>query len=543
MGSVVSKVGNVAKGALGGFVTGGPWGAVTGGLGGLFGGNNNGGGAQSPNIGLGGDLGAIFQGMGAAGGQGGGGIMDWLKGNAGTLGNLGLLGAGIAGHGNPLTGLQSLFGGLVNPRPMSDPRTAATGDFASLLSGAMANGGNIGEMLTKLGMGPAYAGRLNQGETAGQNMALGDANSALAQWFGGGAGAGAMDNINRIAGGGQQLNLPPEIAQLLGGGSQGTLMDQINSIIGGNQNSAIDALMGMGGATPEQSMLRGLIRGGPGQGQNALASLFQSPAASKLLGGGEGNDLGTIAQAIAAAQQPQLDRNVRDLREQFSFNGLRNSTDLNSGVAQLMSESQTGLNGILAQLAPQISATRNNTSLGALNALTGIGGQLGQLDQSSLASKIAALTGAGQLGLGGQSNQIQATGQSGSLQNQQLSTILQSLIGGAGASTGQADVLARLFGGQQSNATQAALAQPGAASTMAQLPQLLAQMNLGMNTSMQNQGQNDLTRQYQAWIQQQSLTPQLLQFLQSAQGQQYSPSILNTVANLGLTGAAVKQTK
>lgn len=581
MGGVAKKVGNVAKGAIGGFMTGGPWGALAGGAGGLFGGDGgqSAGVLGSPGIqGILGQLGVQGTGFpGGASGAGSPGFMDFLKNNMGTIGNLGILGATLAGKGNPLSGLQNILGGLINPRQVNDPRVNATGDFASILSGAMAKGGNIGDMLTKLGLGPAYGGQLNLGQTAGQTSAIGDANSALAQWFGSGAGAGAMDNLNAIAGSGNSLNLPPEIAMLLNGGQGQTLMDQINSVIGGNQNTAISSLLGMGGATPEQTMLQQLAASGNnpfisqlaglamptggGAGGNALAELFSSPQASALLGGGQGNDLNTIAEAIAAAQQPQLNRNVRDLREQFSFNGLRKSTDLNQGVAQLMAESQSGLQGILAQIAPQIAQNQNTTSLGALNALTGIGGQLSQLDQSSLASRIAALTGAsgaqntqlgtlgnilgsaGQLGLGGQSNQIGATGQSGQLQNQQLSTILQSLIGGAGASTGQADVLARLFGGQQANATQAALAQPGATSTLAQLPQLLASMNLGMNTTLQSQGQNDLTRQYQAWLQQQSLTPQLLQFLQSAGAPQFTPSLLNTGMNLGLAGAAIKQTK
>lgn len=579
MGSVVKKVGSGIAGAVGGAMSGGPWGALTGGLGGLFGG---GGGDQTANVMGSPDMTNILGSLGVmnpnAQQGGGGGFMDWLKKNGNTIGNAGLLGATMLGKGNPLSGLQSALGGLINPRAINDPRVNATNDFSSLLSGAMAGGGNIGEMLAKLGMGPAYGGQLNAGATQGQTDALGSANSALAQWFGGGAGAGAMDNLNSIAGSGNSLNLPPEIAAMLGSGSQGgSLMDQIQSMIGGNQNQSIQSLLGLGGGTPEQTMLQQLAgsgnnpfiqqlaslggQQGGGAGGNALAQLFSSPQAAGLLGGGQGSDLQSIGSAIQAASQPGLDRNVRDLREQFSFNGLRNSTDLNAGVAQLMSENQSGLQGILAQIAPQIAQNQNQTSLGALNSLSGIGGQLGQLDQSSLASRIAAMTGAsgaqntqlgtlggilgqaGNLGLGGQQNQISATGQSGQLQNQQLQTMLQGLIGGQGAQTGQADILARLFGGQQQNATQAALAQPGATNMMAQLPQLLAQMNLGMNTGMQNQGQNDLTRQYQAWQAQQSLTPQLLQFLQSAGAQQFSPSLLNTGMNLGLGGAAIKQTK
>lgn len=493
MGSVAKKIGSVAKGAITGAISGGPWGALTGGVGGLFGGGGNTL-PEDPAIPWG-TLGVNDK----AGG--GGGFMDFLKNNAGTLGNIGLLGATLLGHGNPLSGLGKVGGALLDPRQLNDPRQQGANDFGSLLSGAM-KGQDMAGFLQNI-MGPAYGGQLNAGANAGQTAALGDANSALASFFGGDMGQSSMNNMNRIAGGG--YGVPPEIAALLGqGGANGQLGQQIQQLIGGaTGNPAIDNLLNMNNA-------------GPGVAE--LSSLFGSGQAAALLNGGVGNDLNSIGSAIAAAQQPALDRRLRDLREQFSFNGLRQSTDLNSAAGQATAEAQSQLTGQLAQIAPQLAQNQNQTGLGALQALAGIGGQMGNINTGSQ----------------------QAAGQ----------LINQANLGGAGALTsllGQgsqdASVLASLFNNQMNNQTQAALAQPGAFNMLAQLPQLLAGQNFNMNTQMQNQNQGDLTRNYQAWLQQQSNTPNILSFLGGTGPQQYNQSILQQLAPIMMAGYGMKQAK
>jgi hypothetical protein len=488
MGSVAKKVGGVVKGAVGGALSGGPWGALTGGIGGLFGGGGNTLPGQHAD-----------EGFGFPAGDQAGGFWNWIKNNGSTLGNIGLLGATIAGGGNPLSGIGKGFSALMDPKQLNDPRQQGVNDLSGMMSGAMA-GGNFADFVTKM-MGPAYGGQLNAGANQGQLDAVGGANSALANFFSGDQGQGSLANINRIAQGG--FNLPPEIAALLGqGGQNDQYAQQIQQLIG-TDNPAIANLLNMNNA-------------GPGVAE--LGQLFNSGQAGALLSGGEGNDLNSIGSAIAQAQQPALDRRVRDMREQFSFNGLRDSTDLNAGVGQAVAESQGNLQGILAQLAPQIANTRNQTALGALQALGGIGGQMGNINTGSQQA-------AGQL-----INQQAGQGISG----------LSSLFNAQGQNAG---VLASIFNNQNNNATQAALAQPGAFSQIAQLPQLLAQANLGMNTTMQNQQQNDLSRQYQAWQQQQSLMPNLLSILGGTGPQQYNQSLLQQLGPMLMAGYGMKQSK
>lgn len=485
MGSVGKKIGGVVKGALGG-IGGGPMGMITGGLGGLFGGNSlPGGGSQNAEDGFG------F--------GGGGGFTDWLKNNANTLGNLGIGGLMLAGGGNPLSGFQKMMGGIMDPRALNDPRSTAANDLGGMLSGAM-QGGSMADFMTKM-MGPAYGGQLNAGATQGQTDALGGANSALAQFFGGDQGMGTMDNMNRIAQGGFQL--PPELQAMFGQGGQGDQWaQQIQGLIG-QDNPAIANLLGMNNS-------------GPGVAE--LSSLFNSGTAGSLMQGGEGNDLNSIGNAIAAAQQPALDRRVRDMREQFSFGGLRDSTDLNAGVGGAIAESQAGLQGMLAQLAPQIANTRNNTALGALQALGGIGGQMGQINTGSQ----------------------QAAGQ---LINQQSGQGMNALSNLYGAQGNNANALASIFNNQNNNATQAALAQPGAFNMLSMLGQNMANTNFGMNSQMQQQNQGDLTRQYQAWQNQQSMMPNIMQFLGSGGPQQYQQSLLQQLGPMLMGGYAMKQSK
>lgn len=328
-------------------------------------------------------------------------------------------------------------------------------------------------------------------------------------------GAGSDANINRIAGQ-TGLNLPPQIQALLQG-SQNTQ----SGMAGGIQTAA-------SGASPYIDALAGLAGpnggGGSSSGSNYLMTLLQSPQAQSLLSGGQGANLNQIGSAISAAAQPGLDRNVRDLREQFSTAGLRDSTDLNMGVSDLMARNQSQITGQLAQIAPQIAQNANSTSLGALSSLGGIGQGLGSLGQGDLSARIAALTGAASTGTQAQGNQLSA---------------LNSLLGTTTSGNNNTlNSLAGIFGNQQNNQTSAALAQPGAASTVAQLPGQLAAQNYGLNAQSQTLDQSALDRNMQVWLQSQGLTPQILSFLGTTPATQYGPSALTQGTNAIGTGLA-----
>lgn len=320
-------------------------------------------------------------------------------------------------------------------------------------------------------------------------------------------GAGSDANINRIAGQ-TGLNLPPQIQALMQG-SQNTQSGMASGIQSAASGASpyIDALAGLGGAGA----------GGASSGSNYLMSLLQNPAAANLLNGGQSTDLNSIGNAISAAAQPGLDRNVRDLREQFSTAGLRDSTDLNAGVSDLMARNQGQITGQLAQLAPQIMQNANSTSLGALSSLGSIGQSLGSLGQGDLSARIAALTGAASTGTQAQGQQLNA---------------LNSLLGTTTSGNNNTlNSLAGIFGNQQNNQTSAALAQPGAASTVAQLPGQLAAQNYGLNAQSQTLDQSALDRNMQVWLQAQGLTPQIMSFLGTTPATQYGPSPLSQGTN------------
>lgn len=613
MGSAVKKV----SGALGG--------AVSGAASSLFSGGN-------PIMGA---LGGAF----GKKGEDGDTSPDWGKilGAAGGLGGLML-----AGGGNPLSGLQKLLA----PQALNDPRTAATNDFSKAIQTALAGGKSIGSVLTEMSALPGYQGQLTAGLNEQQIADLGASNQSLSDFLAGDQGKGALSALSGIAGSGNDLNIPPELMALLNPASQNqslgglssiangdnSLMAQIQAMVSGNPNGNImSMLMGQGNmgtgpasqiqtlmngysnpflqqlgsanfASPEQQMLQQISMGAGSSGStDILRQLLTGGDASRLLGGGTGTDINQIGQMLQQASQPGIDQGLRDLREQFSFNGLRKSTDMGQAAGTFLGNSQAALTGQLAQLIPGINAQRDTTSLGALQSLIGGAGQLGSTGQGDLAQRIQALTAAGGLGQGSQSltlqsllgggdqtlQQLQAmmggASQQGQLGTAGQSNIIQALLGAggmgqqsqqtglsalqqllgtqAGAAEGlaglgqqqaglnttnqqsQAGILAQLFGGQQGNALQAALAQPGALDMLSKLPQSLIGQNYGLNQQGQQTQQGGLDALYAEFQRQQSMANPMLQFLGGAGAQQYTGSMPTQLMSLLLSGSSMKQSK
>lgn len=524
------------------------------------------------------------------------------------------------------------------------------GGGQSILQGLGQGSDPVSQMLMALsgqqgaGYGQAQSLLGNQGNTGA---------SMLASLFGGGSPEQAM--LQQLAGGANN----PFISQLARSGQGGIAGLQQLLNFGGQNNPALQALMGFDASTPERQLLLGAggqdVTGGGQdiirQASQYLMNLPNNADVNQLLAGGQGVDINQIASMLDTARQPGLNRDLANLREQFSFNGLRNSTDLESGASKLMSDSQAALTGQLASIMPQLAGQRSQTSLGALGALGNLGqtlgglgqavgnlglgqqqnvlgafGQAGQLGQGGNAQLLQAILGGGNLIQGGAGQNLQALlgagnlqlgqkgvaqsglqgaagattaqqqlinsilGQSGQLglqsqgqninigqilgqlgtsetgqqrdlagllaqlgvtqQGQQqsaLQSLLQSQLGAGTAlqqgGTQQADILTRLFSGQQGNALQALLAAPGATSMFAQLPGQLGQQAFTMEDIIRQASQQGIQNQIGSFNQQQSLLPSLLAFLSGTPQQQVSDSMFSQLGGLAAAGAGLKASK
>jgi len=440
--------------------------------------------------------------------QQGGGIADtifnFLK-DPKNLALLGLGGAGVAGV---------VGSGALDPRVVADPRNATDNTFNTMLQNALKTG-NIGQILSS-GQMPTYGGPFAADPNAAQTGSMGGLQDIINQLTGGSQGQDILGTLTGMSQQGNQLNLPPEIMALLSAGGQG---NSILQGIGQGTDPISQLLQSIGGGPTQQG--QGMI----GQGADLLGQLSNSPQIMQLLSGGQGADINQIGQMLTDASAPGLSDNIQNLREQFSFNGLRNSTDLNQGVSNLMARNQSGIQGALASIIPQLTSGANTTALGAGNLLSQIGGTYGNLGQMT-----------GNLGLGGQGQQVSA-----------LSQLLQSQ-GGAGTALNQGgnqqlDILSQLFGGQQQRALGAATAAPGAyTNIMSLLPQLL-QQQFGQGQTLQQDQQAGIQNQIGAFNQGNSLIPMLLQYLQSTPQQQVGPSLLSQLGGLVTQGAVAKQLK
>lgn len=422
----------------------------------------------------------------------------------------------------------------------------------------------------------------------------------------------------------------PAIAQLLGASNNSNPF--ISQLAGaGSANPFIQQLAGAGqGAinTPERQLLLSAAAGNPiagaqqqiGGAQGNLQSLFSNAGIQNLLNGG-GIDLAKVAAPLEQARQQALAADQRDIKEQFTTAGLRNSSNLADAMSKQALQSETGLQAQLSQLVPQIMGQQQQGQLGALNALAGIGGTqgqlgtaLGQLGLGRQANVLQGLGQAGQLGISGaqvgsnalgQAGQLQLgqnqlgssnLGQAGSLLNQlfginnQAATAAgglrndllgvqnQALLGAGNLNTqagqilgqlglqnqsNQANILNQLLGSQfnaasqlgsqsmQGNQLLASLLQSGQQNQLqsllgaqqaniqnAQLPYQLGNLAAQQTNINQQMAQQQNMLQYQDFLRQQQLFPQLLSFLGGTTPTQVGPNAFQqALGGLGTAAA------
>lgn len=462
-------------------------------------------------------------------------------------GYTGSFGQGVTGGQADVLGqMQGLLAKQLNGGTPTDSAISA-------LSGMMGNGGGMGpEQMLAMLQNPQGQQAL-QGIANGQNPLqqqmmgmVGQQNPAMAALMQqAGFQPGQLQGLNNFQ---SNANANPQIAALMQNAGQNpaalqALMGFNPSFqMGGDADAmrqltgqgpqGLQQLLGMGNfgldergqlaqmanvQTPERQLLLQAIQGNPLGGaqqgldaQNqAVQQLLGSGAMQNLLGGG-GADPNAIYSALDAQRRTGLGRDVRDLREQFSFAGLRDSTDLQGAVAQRQAESEQGLMAQMAQIMPQLQAQQAQAQAaglgagGALAGMLGQGGQAaGQLGLQQQQNVLSALQGAGQLGLSGAQLGQQALGQAGQLglgagqlQQQALQAAMQGSLGARGQN---ADILGQLAGlnmqgqqaqsSQQLQALQAALqgqlgAQQNAAGALGQAGQLNLQ---GQQGNMQAQ--------------------------------------------------------
>lgn len=321
----------------------------------------------------------------------------------------------------------------------------------------------------------------------------------------------------------------------------GSFDPQILAMLNNPGVSSLNSLSA-GGGQGQQGLLNIAGQNPAAAGQPALSSaqdmiksLASNPALLSLIGGQ--NQTGTfnnLASSLEAQRQQQQKTDTGNLREQFSANGLRFGTDLAGAIGTSNTNSQTNMNAQLASLIPTLTAQNQQGQVSGLNLL------------SSLPNILANLGGTqGQLALGGQANATNA-----------LSNLTNSQVGAAGAGAGAgnagANTLASLFSGNQGASLQALLASPQALSLLNSLPyqlagqqQSLAQGDIGLTSQPFNQQQIATTQQdtqdvrnYQQYLQTQSLFPQLISMLGGAPPIDYSGSPFSQGANVAGTAAS-----
>ena len=406
------------------------------------------------------------------------------------------------------------------PRRQTTGREVGADTFGQLF-GTYGQGqqpkGNLGEFIQNTFTYPGYGKQLTAGQTSQQGLAMGNVINALQ----------APNSLSAVRSG--LLNFggegrPNGLEELFAALPQGTnILDQI-----ANGTTTAQNRLGAGTATPERAALASLVGSGAPQATDLLKSLFESRSGA----GNNSWDLNSITAALDGQRRFGLDRDVRDIREMFSSQGLRESSNLADAVATRQSESEANLFAELARIAPQLVGAGSSE----LQALTQLGTNLGSLELGGQENIIRALTGAGELGLGGASIDTQA---------------LQSILGSqlqAGQSAGQiglgqADILSQLFQGQQGRELQALLGLPGAEATYGQLGLDQSQSLFNMGEVVRQALQGGLDRQYQDYQFQNQLFPQILSFLSGAPQPTYAPSPFDTITQAGLSAASVAALK
>lgn len=527
--SAVKKIGSAVTGAIGGFATGGPVGAIAGGLGGLLGSSGSGGQSQVPIPGATGDM--------NGGNSTANSIIDFLKNNSGLL----TAGTGLAallGGGNPLTGVKNVFGGLTTPQTLNDPRNQLLSTFSNSFNSALKSNPNmtLGQLLQSIGSTQGYQGPLSVDQNANQTGASSGLNDFIQQFTQSGAGSSALDPLKQIASG-ANTGTPTDIQSVLNGASPDILKliaaggdplsGQIQNMVA--QNPAVAALFGSANfASPEQGGLNAVAGMVPGATSGASSIL------SQIAQGGTGADFNSISQAIQNAMQPQIARGLRDLNEQYGGMGIdRSGSNLSQAAGQYLTDTNSQIAGQLAQIAPQIFGQDASTKLAAATGL-------GNLGSSNIQQMIQALTSAGQLGTAGQGLNLQALTSGGSLQQGGIGSLLSLLNNQTGAAQGlqsgnlnTAQILSQIFNNQQNNQTSAAQSLPGATSTITNLLPALFGQQFGMGQTQFTDQMQNLMNQFGGFQQSQSLIPQFLSMISGTGQPMTYGSPLSQLTNAG----------
>lgn len=348
----------------------------------------------------------------------------------------GLLAGGIRGgfdvggrlaQGFTLPGYQGAFGAETNPY-----QTQGANALSQALSGYdQGTGQNILSQFLQTISGGASAGqggiegRVNNIPGTDTLGAASAGNLPLQQLLASIGGSLTQSATNPIAalmqlGSGGATSANPALAALLGFKSTIPGLDQLMNFsagVGGERGGLQD----ISGVTPEQALLRQFVSGSAGGAQSALSnaqsmltSFGSLPAVQSLLSGG-GADIGSVFQALDAQRRIGLNRDIGDLREQFSSQGLRFGTDLANAVTRRQGESETGLNAQMASLLPALLQSQTGAQTAGLNFLAQIPQTLTQLGLGQQGNVVAGLAQAGGLGLTGQGTRANALASSGQL--------------------------------------------------------------------------------------------------------------------------------
>lgn len=231
-------------------------------------------------------------------------------------------------------------------------------------------------------------------------------------------------------------------------------------------------LQAAGGGAPGGDVLSQFAQGG-GPGTNLITSAA-NPATTSwqtmlqgIAGNGGAPDYATAFSAIDQARQAALGRDTRDIREMFSSQGNRFSSDLANSVAARQAESEKNYLGDISNLVLQTTP-------------------------SIASAKIAAAQAGGGLNLQDVMRQLQAG-----------SDIAGRAAGAAGT--------------QGNLATSALGLAPGAQSTLSQLPGQVAGQAYGLGEAARGVSDTDLQRQVQEFMRTNSaFFPALMSYAGSA---------------------------
>lgn len=455
----------------------------------------------------------------------------------------------IAGGGQPYApqGMEALLANLPGSGALGGIASGNNDIVSRILS--LSGGGGQGDIIQRLlgFSGPSAPAGL---ASIGQNASAGE--SGLLNLLGGDMNAlrgftGAQNPfLNMVAGAGQ-IQTPERQLLLQAAGMDPTAgaTDIIGSLM---STPALSSLMSTGGFDPasifaslDEQRRAGLARderdireqlGTSGlRFSTNLADMFQTGRRES-----EANMMGEIARLMpqyAQTQQAGMGQGINALLQAAGLlgsQGLSRQQNVLSGLGQSgqlgLGAGNANINALVAAMQGQQAQTQ-----GQQGAATDVVSQLiqqmtgaGQLANQRSGISADALAALGNLNLGSSAQALEAIRAAGGLgsdmagqQGNVLNQLLSTMTGAASTSGSQAlqgqDILARLFGQQQSNQLGAASALPGAISQLAGLPIELAQSMFNLSGGARSIQDQLLQRQYTDFLNQRQMLPNIFGIL------------------------------